>query len=256
MLAAGVLAALVGLGTVSAPALVLDWDALSWTAGALSQSYDIDPSNPGNDVTITVTSTEFLSGYPARTTNLTGGLSPVENALQLAVDWSATARSTTVTVDFSYANGVSGIAYSLFDADSGTGASKLWEDEIRQISAYYTPGNWSIGPSSVTTSAANTVTGSGTNYNVRGTAGATDTTGDGNVSFAYSETINGFRFTYEPGPNSQANPVNQWISLHDITFLPVIPEAGVFPAAAAAMGAAWWFARRRLSSGPRDGGAS
>jgi hypothetical protein len=228
-------------------AVVLDWDSLTWTDGSLSQSYDIDPSNPGNDVTITVTSTEFLSGYPARTTNLTGGLSPVQNALQLAVDWSAVARSTTLTVDFNYANGVSAVSYSLFDSDSGTGTTKTWEDEIRQISAYYTTGAWSIAPSSVTSSTASTVTGSGTNYNVRGIAGATDTTGDGNVNFAYTNTIKGFRFTYEPGPNSQSNPVNQWIALHDITFLPVIPEAGVVPAAALAAVAALGFLRRRAA---------
>jgi hypothetical protein len=37
------------------PAVQLVWDTATWPAGALSNSFDIDPANTGNDLTITMT---------------------------------------------------------------------------------------------------------------------------------------------------------------------------------------------------------
>src|ERR1700719_1802923 len=38
----------------SASAVLVDWSVQNWPTGSLSNSYDVDPSNPENDVTITV----------------------------------------------------------------------------------------------------------------------------------------------------------------------------------------------------------
>lgn len=38
----------------SASAALVDWSALSWPAGSLSNSYDVDPSSSGSDGTVTV----------------------------------------------------------------------------------------------------------------------------------------------------------------------------------------------------------
>ena len=43
-----------------AQAVTLDWDGVTWTAGSLSNSYDIDPVRPGNDITVTVSGNTTL----------------------------------------------------------------------------------------------------------------------------------------------------------------------------------------------------
>ena len=55
-------------------AVTLDWSAVTWTAGSLSNSYDIDPSNPGNDITIAMSGNtgNFNSGSPSIGTGLGG----------------------------------------------------------------------------------------------------------------------------------------------------------------------------------------
>ena len=88
-------------------AALVNWDVLSWTPGALSNSYDVDPGNPGNDVTFTVsgsTSTftnDSATGTltPAITMSLAGGLSPVQSSLQLAANLH-TNSTITMTVGF------------------------------------------------------------------------------------------------------------------------------------------------------------
>src|SRR5688572_27795340 len=106
-----------------ARAILLDWDTYGWVAGSTVNSYDIDPSNPGMDVTITITgsTTRFVSTYPQTTTALTGGTVPPENSVQLFLDFNQDSQTITVTVTFHYAEGVDEVTYDLFDVDrSGT----------------------------------------------------------------------------------------------------------------------------------------
>jgi hypothetical protein len=43
--------------------VVLNWATNNWPAGSLSQSYNVDPTNPGNDITITIRQQgTFISG--------------------------------------------------------------------------------------------------------------------------------------------------------------------------------------------------
>src|SRR5205814_1516771 len=79
----------------NASAVTLDWDTVSWTPGSLTNSYDIDPSAAGNDVTLTVSGdtgqlgTEQVFPFPqtpALTTNLQGGLVTAKNSLTLMLD--------------------------------------------------------------------------------------------------------------------------------------------------------------------------
>src|SRR5436190_4665238 len=80
----------------NAHAIILDWDSVSWTAGSLSNSYDVDAARPGNDITVTVSgntaqlTTELASGSPmtpAVTPDFQGGLAAAENTLCLAVNF-------------------------------------------------------------------------------------------------------------------------------------------------------------------------
>lgn len=151
---------LLGIGLArEARAILIDWDTLTWTAGSLLNSYDIDPDNPGNDITIQVTgdTTRFLANYPQITGNLTGGTVPSENSLQLFLDFSNKSQAITVSIAFLYPVGVDEVAYDLFDIDlSGT----TYIDQISALSGNYNLGT-PVGPS-ITGSADNAVTGSGT----------------------------------------------------------------------------------------------
>src|SRR3954464_5371835 len=77
-------------------AVTLDWDTVAWTAGTLNNSYDIDPTKPGNDITVAVSgntsqlTTELAAPNPmtpAVATAFQGGLGATEKSLCLAVNF-------------------------------------------------------------------------------------------------------------------------------------------------------------------------
>ncbi len=218
------------LGT-TARAVVLDWDTTTWTAGSLNNSYDIDPSKPGNDITVALTGNtgQFApkSGFtiPAALNIIEGGLNPVEKSLVLHVDLANQAQSITTTVSFSslYTQGVNNVTFTLFDVDFSSGN---FTDQIRSITALSIDGVTLIAPT-ITTSIDNTLTGTGLNQVVNGIATNADTgatSGNGNVTISFgTNAIKSFTFTYGTGATAPADPTTQGIALYDISFTP-IPE--------------------------------
>lgn len=225
-----------------ARAVVLDWDAVAWTNGSLSNTYDIDPANAGNDVTVSVSGNTSQLGSeptgevtPALTTNVTGGLSPAQKTLTIFIDLTSTTQAVTIFVDFAafYPQGVQNVSFSLFDIDfaneGGNGAD--FRDQIRSVTAIDV-GGATVSPT-ITTSAANSLTGTGENQVVNGMATALDTTANGNVMIDFgANAITSFTFTYGSGPTQKNDPTAQHMGLHDITFTPV-PE--INPALSAAI---------------------
>ena len=218
-------------------AITLDWDTVTWTAGTLSKSYDIDPSKAGNDITVTVSgnttqlTTELASGRPmtpAITPDFEGGLGTAHNTLCLAVDFTDRSQAVTVTVDFSalYISGVAGVSFTLFDIDFSSVTGNTYQDQLRSIVATSIDGTTLVAPT-ITTSANNTLSGSGLTYVVDGTVSTADTgpgSGNGNVTISFGTTaIQSFTFTYGSGSGTVADPTYQHVGIHDITFTP-IPE--------------------------------
>ncbi len=210
-------------------AIVLDWNNVTWTAGSLSAAYELDASNPGNDITITITgdTSRFIEDRPEITTDFTGGFgsSPSPDNLELWVDFSNRNQSITVTVTFNYADGVNDVNFLLFDVDTGSGGStKTFIDQIREISAVGTSGSL-IAPT-ITTSANNSKSGSGTNQVVSGTDENNNNSGSGNVNIDFGTNyITSFTFEYgNPSSGVQKNPDSQSIGIYDINFKPKVPE--------------------------------
>jgi hypothetical protein len=230
-LAALLLAASAGflLSAMPARAVLLDWDTLTWTAGSLSQSYDIDATNPGNDVTITITGNTSRLGdsTPKLVTSVTGGLSPVEKSLQFYLDLSSRTEAITVTITFNYTTGVDSLNFKLFDIDKNLDpGNSVFQDQIRSIKGRMNTGPW-VG-AAVTGSASNTVANSGTtNATVTGTGLNAENAGTGNATVNFGTNIvNSISFVYgSSSSNSTTDPSIEWITLHDISYRKV-PEVG------------------------------
>lgn len=231
-------AAVLIVSAPSAKALVLDWSNVTWTPGSLTGSFDIDSSNPGNDVTVTIsgnTSRFFNSNYPQITDDFSGGISPLPDQLDLYVNFANTSESITVTVTFHYTGGVSDVEFTLFDIDTGsvTGTTKGknpvdirgFVDQVRSITATST-NNTLVAPTiSVANSSYTQVSGSGTNQTINGQDVAGDFTSQGSATVSFgTNTISSFTFTYGQGANSENDPFAQGIGLYDITYKPKIPE--------------------------------
>jgi hypothetical protein len=220
-----------------AHAITLDWDTVTWTAGTLTHSYDIDPSKAGNDITVTVSgntsrlTTELVSPNPmtpAITKDFQGGLGTTENTLCLAVNFTDKTQSVTVTVNFSslYTSGVKNVSFTLFDIDLSAVSGNDYQDLLSGITATSIDGTTLIAPT-ITTSATNTLSGTGLTQTVNGISSNTDLgtgSGGGNVTIDFGgAAIKSFTFTYGSGSNPGADPTYQHVGIHDISFTPV-PE--------------------------------
>jgi len=216
----------------AAHAVTLDWDGVTWTAGSLSNSYDIDPSKAGNDITVSVSGNtgqlapKSGSPIPANLNIIEGGLSPVQNSLVLHLDLANQSQSVTVTVNFSslYTAGVKNVSFTMFDVDF---SSSAFQDQIRSIQALSIDGTTLIA-ATITTSSANSLNGTtGLGQVVTGMSNNTDTgatSGNGNVTISFgANAIKSFTFVYGSGTTAPVDPTAQGIAMHDITFTPV-PE--------------------------------
>jgi hypothetical protein len=235
------LLACAGLLPSKAQAIVLDWNNVTWSSGTLSNSLEIDSSNAGNDITITITgnTSRFISGRPEITTDFTGGYgsTPSPDNLELWADFSNTSESVTVTVTFSagYVGGVNNVNFMLFDVDTGSdvkGGNKTFIDQVRAISAVSATSGL-IAPT-ITTSSNNSKSGSGTNQVVSGTDENPNNSGNGNVTVDFGTNyITSFTFEYGNSASGvQKNPDYQSIGLYDINYKPKVPEVhpGLFAA--------------------------
>lgn len=219
-------------------AITLNWNTVTWTAGSLTNSYDIDAAKPGNDITVTVSGNtaqlqpELVSPNPmtpAITTDFQGGLATAQNTLGLAVNFANQSQSITVKVDFSaqYASGVQNVSFTLFDIDFSNASGNTYQDQLRSITGLSIDGVTLVAPT-ITTSANNTLSGSGLNQVVDGIVSTVDTgpgSGNGNVTISFGATaIKSFTFTYGSGSGTVADPTYQHVGVYDITFLAAVPE--------------------------------
>lgn len=217
-------------------ALTINWGTEPWAAGSLQNSYDIDPSRPGNDVTVTVSGNtgqlqpELVAPNPmtpAVTTDFQGGYGSPQNSLCIATNFANQSQGVTVTVDFSaqYTQGVSNVSFTIFDVDFANANGSTYQDQIRSIMAVGIDGSL-IAPT-ITTSINNSLSGTGLNQVVNGLVSTVDTgagSGNANVTISFgSAAIRSFTFTYGSGSGTVADPTYQHIGMSNIVFTPV-PE--------------------------------
>lgn len=226
----------VALWPVCSPAVVLDWSTVTWAAGTLSHSYDIDPSHAGNDITVSITGNtgNFVNTTPQIDSKNEGGLGAGTKALDFTMQHGNLNQNVVVTITFNYAQGVDGVSFSLFDIDTSGGNQPSFVDQIRSIRGSFGSTNYSP---TITGSVDNTVAGSGTNQTITGNANAPNTgagSGDANATISFNNTITSLTFTYGNDASSQDPPSEQSISLYNISYKPKVPEVhpGLFAAVA------------------------
>ena len=245
-------------------AIVLDWSSVTWTPGSLSNSYDIDPASPGNDITITISGStaeltnDPVSGLMSPDISIAheGGQSPPSQSLNLAIDLGKQDRFITVTIAFSnqYTLGIEGLSFTIFGIDRPSAAANDYIDQLRSIQ----------GTSVSGTSMAPTITGVGSSVSLAGSglsqvltatnsvARTGATSGNGNATLSFGPGVRSVSLSFGADNPSFNNPLAQDISLGDINFSPV-PEVNPALAAAAICGVALALRRwrsRRLAASP------
>jgi hypothetical protein len=233
VLAAILLVALGGLAT-SAHALILDWDAVSWTDGSLINSYDLN-SDAIDDFTVTINSQQAniwaldpATGTQSPTVNqsLTGGLVPAQDALNLAANLK-THSDATVHLSFTGTlPGAANVSFTLFDIDITTNA-----DIISEIYGVAYDGTH-IAATIINVGSGVDHTGTGLFQVLTGNSASADSgpgSSNGNATITFGSTIiTDIFFTFS---NTAGAPRFQNIAIGDISFTPV-PE--INPAATAA----------------------
>ena len=242
----------------SVPAAMVNWSTLSWPAGSLSNSYDVDPDSAGNDVTATISGdTAQLQASlvapnpqtPAITRAFDGGLGTSPMTLELALNLTNNSQSVTFTLDFSalYAAGVAYVSLTLFDIDANNISGSTYQDVISAIHATSTTGT-QIAPTITNVGANVSLTGTGLSQVLTGQVSTADLgagSGAGNATISFNTTdIRSITFTY--GSSSLfADPTYQHIGIYDISYL---PEPNTLGACILIVSVATWRSRRRTKS--------
>jgi hypothetical protein len=230
------LSLLSGFAGSPASAVVVDWSALSWTPGSLSNSYDVDPGSAGNDVTVAVSGNtgqlqpSLVSPNPqtpAITQAFQGGLGTVPKTLELALDLSNNTQTVTVTVTFSsnYTLGVNNVSFSLFDIDKGSGGSSTYQDIVKSITATSIL-NTTVSPTITGVGPNASLSGTGNNQVITGNVSTVDTgtgSGDANATISFSSAVGIKSFTFTYGSSgAYADPTYQHVGIYNISYVPEI----------------------------------
>lgn len=238
-------------GLAAAEAITLDWNSVDWTAattatGGSTQSFDIDPDNPGNDITITITvegsDGELNTGGNSinDSTTYTGGFGTDQESLRIGADHNGTNAAIRVTITFHYTNGVNNVQFSLLDVDTNDNNGDPNPNQFRdQVDEFTGENNGSTVISAATLTredfnnddtTANRARGDNDGNNNNNDSNDVDRESgqhddDGNVGVAYgSTTVDEVSFRWI---NYQLEG-QQAIALGDITYDVVIPEPSTY----------------------------
>lgn len=201
----------------SAPS-VFDWDTISWSSSATSQTFT-GIGSPATDFAFSASGdiSQFTASSPEINQNITGGTS--ENTLFISVDFLNTTQSITFTTDISptSATGVSFIIMDIDRADDVIVGPPYTNVEEVEVLGYDFLGN-SVLPTLTATNPAcvdivdNVATGTCTDGN--------NGLDDGNVTVTFNSAIKQVTINFREGPDVQADPTDHGIGIHDISFTP------------------------------------
>lgn len=231
-LPAGALAQACGAG---GEALRVDWSSAGWERGSLSGTVQAGRVNAADDgptepvqVSFTGSTNRLENGYPAVSSEFTGGMGGGHETLAMQADFSSNNQSVTVRFDF--AAPVDALAFDIFDVDflpnlffqrgfrdglTITGVSEDGGTVRPSLRSPHIPAGQSASSRATVylgaPLAANQVVGYGENANAGSDAG--------NVTVRFGAPVTSVRVEYTNGLYAPSNnPQAQAIALSDINF--------------------------------------
>lgn len=205
--------------TCAAGTALFDWDAQAWTAGATTGSFTVTGLGTVG-IAVTNSGGVFLNDAtlggqsPAEQTTVTGGLSPAQSSLEELVNISG--QIPTVDTAITLGTAVPGVQFKIFDVDFASGQ---FADKVT-VTGYL--GSNPVMPT-LTNGVANWVSGN-TAY---GDAVSANASGNGNVVVTFTSPIDRIVINYGNHSYAPADPGQQGVALHDITFCKPITSISV-----------------------------
>ncbi len=181
-----------------------DWGApgQSWPAGSLNNNLTLN--TVGDTPVGIVSSVAVVAGSPAINANLQGGLGG-DPSLYLNMNNNSISDTATITITLPTA--VPAIQFRLFDIDFSNGQ---FADRVAITGLF----NGATVLPTMTNGISNYVTGNV----VIGDGPAADASADGTAFVTFTSPVNTITITYGNHTTGPANPGNQWMSIHDLSF--------------------------------------
>jgi uncharacterized repeat protein (TIGR01451 family) len=196
--------------TLTCPLTTLhDWDAIVWAAGSTSNSYAI--ANIGTvDWTITnpgtwLNNATYGGQSPAEQNVVNGGIAGAGQSLFQLTNMASQAQSAVTTITLPTA--VPALQFRIFDVDFASGQ---FADRVTVTGSF---NGASVTPT-LTNGVANYVIGN----SAYGDATSADTSGNGNVVVTFTTPVDTIVISYGNHSLAPADPGQQAIAIHDITF--------------------------------------
>ncbi|MBC2778543.1 proprotein convertase P-domain-containing protein [Parasphingopyxis marina] len=196
--------------TCPAGSSIFDWDAVTWTAGSMNNSYTI--ANIGTvGFSIAAPSGVFLNNgtfggqTPAESSYYNAGLYPGQDALTYLIDLATSSQTTVTTITLQ--NSAQAVRFIVSDVDDG---GTQFRDQLIVTGSYQGSPVVPI----LTNNVANWVTGN----IATGSAASGNTVQDGNVIITFLSPVDTIVIDYGGAPSGPATPGQQGIGIHDITF--------------------------------------
>jgi uncharacterized repeat protein (TIGR01451 family) len=196
---------------------LFDWDTRTWAAGSTSNSYAV--ANIGtilfgitNPNGTWLNNATYGGQSPARQNAMTGGFSPAQFSLAQLVNM--TTQSAVATTTITLPTAVPALQFRIFDVDFASGQ---FADRVTVTGTF---GGVSVTPT-LTNGVANLVSGN----TAIGDATSADASADGNVVVTFTSPVDTIVIAYGNHSTAPADPGQQAITLHDITFCN--PQAAV-----------------------------
>jgi len=189
---------------------VLDWDSISWPAGTTSGTQSLTAIG-ATSLNIAISGGAFLSNAtyggqsPSRQNVVTGGLSPAQYSIFQLVDF--TSQTGTVTSTIALPTAVPGAQFRLFDVDY---SAAQFADRVTVTGTY----NGATVYPVLTNGVSNYVIGN----SAYGDVLSADTSAEGTVVVTFNTPVDSIRIEYGSHSLAPANPGQQGMAIHDITF--------------------------------------
>ena len=189
---------------------LFDWDAVSWPAGTTSGTQSLTAIG-ATSLNIAISGGAFLSNAtyggqsPSRQNVVTGGLTPAQYSIFQLVDF--TSQAGTVTSTITLPTAVPGAQFRLFDVDYN---AAQFADRVTVTGTY----NGATVYPVLTNGVSNYVIGN----SAYGDVLSADTSAEGTVVVTFNTPIDSIRIEYGSHSLAPANPGQQGMAIHDISF--------------------------------------